>query len=89
MEWTDYGGDVTGAKYSTATDITRENVNRLQIAWEWHAPDKAMPGLGGATATLPGTFQSTPLMLDNVVYVSTPFGSIAALDQRLLELGSK
>ena len=24
-EWTDYGGDLTGAKYSVVNDITREN----------------------------------------------------------------
>ncbi|PYR53161.1 MAG: pyrroloquinoline quinone-dependent dehydrogenase [Acidobacteria bacterium] len=79
VEWTDYGGNLTGAKYSGASDITRENVDRLQVAWEWHAPDKAMPGPGGASV-LPGNFNSTPLMIDNVVYLSTPFGSIVALD---------
>jgi quinoprotein glucose dehydrogenase len=80
VEWTDYGGDLTGAKYSIAADITRENVNRLQIAWEWHPPDKIMPGPNGGPATLPGNFNTTPLMLDGVVYLTTPFGNVAALD---------
>jgi quinoprotein glucose dehydrogenase len=79
VEWTDYGGNLTGAKYSSVADISRENLDRLQIAWEWRAPDKPMPSAGGGT-TVPGSFNSTPLMLDNIVYVSTPFGSVAALD---------
>jgi quinoprotein glucose dehydrogenase len=79
-EWTDYGGDVTGSKYSAVSDITRENVGRLQIAWEWQSPDKTMPGPAGSASTIPGTFQSTPLMLDNVLYLSTQFGRTVALD---------
>src|SRR6185436_3541919 len=28
----------------------------------------------------PGNFQNTPLMIDNVLYVSTPYNRVAALD---------
>ena len=33
VEWPYYGGDLGGSKYSALTDITRENVQRLQVAW--------------------------------------------------------
>jgi quinoprotein glucose dehydrogenase len=79
-EWIDYGGDVSGAKYSPLDEITRDNVGRLQLAWEWHPPDKTMPAQGDLPATTPGAFQSTPLMLDRTLYLSTPFGRVVALD---------
>src|SRR5947209_2128157 len=81
VEWTDYGGDLTGARYAAAADITRENVNRLQVAWEWQGTDKAVPTPnGGPGMVLPGSFNTTPLMLDNVVYLTSPFGMVVALD---------
>ena len=33
-----------------------------------------------AFGTRPGNFQNTPLMIDNVLYVSTPYNRVAALD---------
>ena len=77
VEWPYYGGDLGGSKYSVLTDITRENVQRLQVAWEWRPPDKAVPGTVGA---IPGNFQTIPTMIDNVLYLSTPFGRAVALD---------
>ena len=35
VEWLYYGGDQGGTKYSTLTDVTPDNVQRLQIAWQW------------------------------------------------------
>ena len=55
-------------------------MDRLQVAWEWNPPDKMVPGQNGGPAILPGNFNTTPLMLDNVVYLTTPYGSVAALD---------
>jgi quinoprotein glucose dehydrogenase len=80
VEWPYYGGDSSGSKYSTLTDISRENVSRLQIAWEWRPPDRPVPGVGGAVAANPGNFQTSPTMIDNVLYLSTPFGRAVALD---------
>ena len=34
VEWLYYGGDQAGTKYSPLADINRENVTRLQIAWQ-------------------------------------------------------
>ena len=78
VEWTDYGGNLTGSRYSAVADIGRANLGQLNVAWEWRSPDRAMPGATGGAATVPGNFNSTPLMLDNVVYLTTPFGSVAA-----------
>jgi quinoprotein glucose dehydrogenase len=70
-EWLYYGGDPGGSKYSPLTDIGPENVQRLQIAWQWKHFD---------TPPAPGFFESTPLMVDGVLYVTTPYNNVAAVD---------
>ena len=76
VEWLYYGGDQGGMKYSTLTDINADNLSHLQIAWQWKHWETPMPEYG----TVPGFFESTPLMIDGVLYVTTPYNSIAALD---------
>jgi quinoprotein glucose dehydrogenase len=71
VEWLYYGGDPGGGKYSTLADINAANVHRLQIAWQWKHWEKP---------PAPGYFESTPLMIDGVLYVTTPYNSIAAVD---------
>ena len=61
---------------STLTDINPSNLNRLQKAWEWKHFDVPMEQFG----TIPGFFEATPLMIDGVLYVTTPYNNIAALD---------
>jgi quinoprotein glucose dehydrogenase len=76
VEWLYYGGDQGGMKYSTLADIDATNVDRLQIAWQWKHWETPFPEY----KTVPGFFESTPLMIDGVLYVTTPYNSIAALD---------
>src|SRR5258708_1462181 len=76
VEWPYYGGDLAGSRYSRLTDINPQNVNRLEIAWQWKHFDTPMPEFG----TAPGFFEATPLMIDGVLYVTTPYNNIAALD---------
>jgi quinoprotein glucose dehydrogenase len=76
QEWPVYGGDPHGMKYSPLADITRDSVRQLQPAWEWRPNEKALEQYG----TRPGNFQNTPLMIDNVLYVSTPYNRVVALD---------
>lgn len=75
-EWPFYGADQGGTKYSTLDDINRQNVGALTVAWEWTPNERALDEFG----TRPGNFQNTPLMIDNVLYVSTPYNQVAALD---------
>lgn len=77
-EWPVYGGDPGGQKYSTLTQINRENVAQLQMAWQWKTGEQPFKELG----TFPGAFQNTPLMIDGVLYVSTPYNRVVALDAR-------
>jgi len=76
VEWLYYGGDPGGAKYSTLTDISAGNVQRLAVAWQWKHWETPLEEY----KTSPGFFESTPLMIDGTLYVTTPYNSIAALD---------
>ena len=71
VEWLYYGGDPGGTKYSPLTDINAANVQRLRVAWQWKHWE---------TPPVPGFFESTPLMIDGVLYVTTPLNNVAALD---------
>jgi quinoprotein glucose dehydrogenase len=76
VEWLHYGGDPGGMRYSPLTDIGAANLSRLQVAWRWKHWETALKEYG----TTPGQFESTPLMIDGTLYVTTPYNSIAALD---------
>jgi glucose dehydrogenase len=76
VEWPFYGGDQGGGKYSTLEQINRDTVGRLELAWEWKTGEQALPQFG----TTPGAFENTPIMIDSVVYLSTPYNRVVALD---------
>lgn len=76
QQWPHYAGDQAANHYSPLDQITPDNVARLQIVWEWKPNEKILPQFG----TRPGAFQNTPLVIDNVMYLSTPYNQVAALD---------
>ncbi len=75
--WSAYGGDEGGQRHSPLSEITRDNVNRLAVAWEYHTGD-----LSDGTGDIPSTsaFQATPIMVDQTLYFCTPFNRVIALD---------
>jgi len=76
VEWMHYGGDQGGMRYSPLTDVDAKNLPRLQVAWQWKHWETPLKEYG----TTPGQFESTPLMVDGTLYVTTPYNSIAAVD---------
>ncbi len=77
-EWPVYGGDQAATRYAALDDINRATVGSLQVAWTWKPAERRLPEFG----TEPGTFQNTPLMIEDVLYVSTPYNRVVALDAR-------
>jgi quinoprotein glucose dehydrogenase len=75
QEWPIYASDSGATHYSPLTDIGRTNVAKLEVAWEWKPAEANQPN--GAR---PGNFQATPLMIDNVLYLSTMYNRVVALD---------
>ncbi len=76
VDWPVYGGDLAATKYSTLTDINRDNVARLAPLWEWATGDSVMRDKG----VRPGNFQATPLAIDDTLYLSTSYNRVVALD---------
>ena len=76
IEWRYVGADQAHTKYSIADEITAANVDQLEIAWQWEPNEMPMPEIGAR----PSSFQATPIMLDNVLYVSTAYNRVAAID---------
>ena len=76
QEWPYYGGDQGGMKYSRLEQINLKTVEKLSAAWEWRTGEEPLSQYG----TSPGTFQVTPLMIGNVLYLSTPYNRVVALD---------
>ncbi|HLY17065.1 MAG TPA: pyrroloquinoline quinone-dependent dehydrogenase [Bryobacteraceae bacterium] len=76
-DWPVYGHDSGGTKYSPLDQINRRNVKNLQVAWTFHTGDMYDPKGHGGKVT---AFECTPLYIDGVLYVTTPFGRLIALD---------
>ncbi len=70
-DWPVYLGDKTASHYSTLGEITSANVTQLEVAWTWHAGDLRE----GATQ-----IQCNPLIIDGVLYATTPQSKLVALD---------
>ena len=76
-EWGAYGRDLQGTRFSPLTQITPANVAGLKPAWTFHTGDVS----DGKTHGVPRSgFETTPLMLDGRLYLSTPFNRVIALD---------
>src|SRR5262245_56402288 len=67
--WLMFGGSYTNQRHSPLTQITPENVNRLAPQWVFQT-DTA------------GRFETTPLLRDNVLYVTGPLNVAWAVDAR-------
>lgn len=76
IEWAHVGAEQAHTKYSAAVDIAVDNVHELGIVWQWEPNEKPMEEYG----TRPGPFQATPIMVNNVLYLSTMYTRVVALD---------
>ncbi|MBM40780.1 MAG: pyrroloquinoline quinone-dependent dehydrogenase [Acidobacteria bacterium] len=76
VEWRQVGADQGASKYSSVGDIDRSNVSELEIAWAWEPNELPNREFN----TRPGSFEATPLMIDGVLYLSTMYTRVVALD---------
>jgi quinoprotein glucose dehydrogenase len=73
--WPVYGHDPGSMRYSPLTDITRGNVARLDVAWTFRTDDMS-DGRGRPRSG----FESTPIVVDGSLYLTTASNRIIALD---------
>jgi quinoprotein glucose dehydrogenase len=75
-DWSAYGGDTGGTRYSHLKQVTRENVGKLKSVWTYHTGAlKPETGLNEKAA-----FEATPILVEGTLYLSTPFNRVIALD---------
>ncbi|MCH7564804.1 MAG: PQQ-binding-like beta-propeller repeat protein, partial [Gemmatimonadetes bacterium] len=82
-DWPAYGGDAGAMRYSPLTEINRDNVAELAPAWTWETGEEPLSGprlpVPGERVR-PGNFQNTPVVINDTMYVSTPYNRVVALD---------
>src|SRR5688572_14420769 len=67
-QWLSYGADKASSKYSPLAQIGPDNFNRLRAAWTWRSPEENLTKSNPNLKTW--VWESTPLMVDGVLYVS-------------------
>ncbi len=80
VEWPSYGGDAGGLKYSPARQITPGNVGSLRPLWEWRPGDTGPRLTDAGEPVAQGAFETTPVMLGDTLYFTTPFVGAVAVD---------
>jgi len=71
VDWSTTGGAPGNTRYSTLDQINITNVNQLQVAWVYHTGDLPPDGHG--------EIQATPIVVDGVLYATTPKVAVIAL----------
>jgi quinoprotein glucose dehydrogenase len=82
-DWSSYGADSSSSKYTALEQITAANVTTLQNRWSWESPDNPTVLENQAQQNFratPGAYKVTPIAIDGVLYVSTSYGRVAAID---------
>src|ERR1700689_2236445 len=74
--WPYYGHDAGGMRFSPLTQINRENVTKLKVAWVFRTGD-IQEGSGDIKRS---GFETTPILVDDTLYITTPFNRVIALD---------
>jgi alcohol dehydrogenase (cytochrome c)/quinohemoprotein ethanol dehydrogenase len=69
VEWTQHGGNPNEQRYSKLNQVTADNIGQLGLAWYAEIPER-------------GGYQSTPLVIDGVLYMTAPWSSLYAFDAK-------
>ncbi|MEB2779491.1 PQQ-binding-like beta-propeller repeat protein [Algoriphagus sp. C2-6-M1] len=69
-DWSHYGGPEDGSRYSSLTQITKENVSQLVVSWTYNTGD----------ATERSQIQCQPIVVNGLLYGSTPTLNVFAVN---------
>ena len=69
--WLIYGRDYTNQRYSPLTQIHAGNVKDLKVSWIYQTGISHL-----------GSFETSPTVVDGIMYVTTPYNVAIALDAR-------
>ncbi|MFM6832799.1 MAG: membrane-bound PQQ-dependent dehydrogenase, glucose/quinate/shikimate family [Novosphingobium sp.] len=71
-DWTVWGGDPAGTRFSSLDQITPANAGKLELAWSYR--------FGPAPAGAPASLEVTPIKIGDTVYICNDYNDIVALD---------
>ena len=66
-DWPKYGRDLGNQRFSPLAQVDRSNVGELKLAWQYRTGRRA-------------TFQTRPIVIDGIMYLTTPYNDVIALD---------
>ncbi|KTT71508.1 membrane-bound PQQ-dependent dehydrogenase, glucose/quinate/shikimate family [Sphingomonas sanguinis] len=78
-DWTDYGGTLSGQRYSALSQITPANVGKLELAWTQRTgdlPDRAE----SVEHKREYHSEATPIHIGDTLYTCTPHSIVQAID---------
>jgi quinoprotein glucose dehydrogenase len=76
-DWASYGYEAGGGRYSPLSEITPQNVGKLQVAWTYHMNPAPVPGTPASRIPFSTT---SPLVVNAIMYLGTPYGRVVALE---------
>ncbi len=68
-EWPSYGGNLAQTRFINDVSLNAQNVKQLRLKWMFQTG-------------IVGSFENTPIVKDGVMYVTTPYNRLYALDAR-------
>ncbi|MBN8861052.1 MAG: hypothetical protein J0H29_21855, partial [Sphingobacteriales bacterium] len=71
VEWSVYRGDKASSGYSSLRQINKSNLSKLKVAWTFHT--------GDAREGNRSTIQCNPLVVNGLMYVTSPQLTLIAL----------
>jgi len=75
--WPEYGGTLSGQRYSASSQVNTHNVNQLKVAWVFHTHAFDNPS---RASNWRASFEATPVLWNGTLYFDTPFNTIFAID---------
>jgi membrane-bound PQQ-dependent dehydrogenase (glucose/quinate/shikimate family) len=78
-DWPVYGHDAGGMRYSPLKQIDTANVSTLRRIWTYHTGELLQPKAAESSPRAVA-FETTPLMIGNTLYFSTPANRVIALE---------
>ncbi len=79
-DWPHYGGDAASTRFAPYDQIHPGNIDSLRIVWRWRVSAGPVGQEENGDRGMGSEFKSTPLVVDGVLYTSTPLSSVVALD---------
>jgi quinate dehydrogenase (quinone) len=70
-DWNAYGRTPAGTRFAPFSQINKDNVKELQVAWSYQTGE--LPGKGSE-------YQNTPLQIGDALFVCTPLNQVISVD---------